>query len=683
LITSGDRQFGLAGQPLEQPLEALVRRTDSGDPQGGVPIEWTVRAGNASIDENALGTTDAEGRVRVSVTLGAGTDTVRVHAAVRAHPESAAVFEAYVVDHPQVASLSPEVARGGDTLTLSGRGFSGTPESNVVLFSGIRGRVTAAAPDQLQVEVPDCLPPRTVGVSAQLGSLRSEPLPLVVQETGRVTEMERGGFIDVEESQRVECLRLEGGGASYLIMPLASGTTGAARYDYVLSGLGEDPVRSVGERPMLFPKTSGARAGGGPFAARWEAALRGEEETLVRAGTPHARSGAPGRAAPAAAPAVGDHRAFSVLNADGGFDQVGAVARVVSTHAILYLDETAPTGGFDDADLQAFAASFDEVVYPTVTGAYGQASDLDGNGRVAILFTPTVNRLTPRGAEGFVGGFFYGLDLLDRSGSNLGEVFYAVVPDPEGLFSDARAKGKILQVVPAILAHEFQHMIHFNERVLKLGAERTEALWLSEGLAQMAEELVARAYDARGNFLGAKHFRDGNDDRARRYLARTDSASLIVATGQGNLAERGGAWLFVLYVWDVDGQWDVLARMTQTTLSGTANVSAVTAQPWKQVFAGWGAALYLDALSSPGLRFTYPTIDLAERLSGPDGSFPLVPELLPEGDFTRTGSLWSSSLKHYIVIPTSPGSTVLRLGGAAGGNAPTDAGLRLRVVRIF
>jgi hypothetical protein len=328
-------------------------------------------------------------------------------------------------------------------------------------------------------------------------------------------------------------------------------------------------------------------------------------------------------------------------------------------------------------------ASFDDVSHPTVTGAYGQPSDLDGNGRVAILFTPTVNALTPRGSDGFVGGFFYGLDLLDLGGSNRGEVFYAVVPDPAGVHSDPRGKAKILQVVPAILAHEFQHMIHFNERVLELGAAGSEALWLSEGLAQMAEELVARAHDARGDAAAAVRFREGNDDRARRYLEATDAASLIVATGQGSLAERGAGWLFTLYLWDVTGRGDILARLTRTTLTGTANVVAMVGQAWRHVLAGWGAALALDGASTPGMPFDYPTIDLQARFGGANGPYPLVPEVVEDGDFTRAGSLWSSSFKHYIVIPPSAAGTTLRLGGAAGGGAPTEAGLRLRVLRIL
>ena len=48
--------------------------------------------------------------------------------------------------------------------------------------------------------------------------------------------------------------------------------------------------------------------------------------------------------------------------------------------------------GFTDLDLADLAMEFGDPVYPTITEAFGSESDLDGNGRVIILFTPAVNR---------------------------------------------------------------------------------------------------------------------------------------------------------------------------------------------------------------------------------------------------------------------------------------------------
>jgi hypothetical protein len=272
--------------------------------------------------------------------------------------------------------------------------------------------------------------------------------------------------------------------------------------------------------------------------------------------------------------------------------------------------------------------------------------------------------------------------LLDGGGSNHGEVFYALVPDPTGQYSDARSKSRVMDVVPAILAHEFQHMVHFNERVLKLGAGSTEALWLSEGLAQMSEELVAQAYEARGQPTLVERHREGNRTRARRFLADPAAVSLIVTTGQGSLEERGAGWLHVLYLWDRGGGTDVLRRLTQTTRTGIDNVTAVTGESWPDLVADWEAALYADDRVPSSAPYQYPHVSLRDLLSMPGTSYPLVPETLGGSDFTRDGSLWSSSAHHYIVVPPSEGSITLRLGGQGGGNAPEAEQLRLRVIRL-
>jgi hypothetical protein len=157
-----------------------------------------------------------------------------------------------------------------------------------------------------------------------------------------------------------------------------------------------------------------------------------------------------------------------------------------------------------------------------------------------------------------------------------------------------------------VLAHEFQHMVHFNERVLVRGALGQEALWLSEGLAQMAEELVARAYDALGDGNSAQLFRAGAVQRARRYLVGPDTVSVVVTSGQGSLAERGAGFLNVLYLEDQLGM-GMLRDLTQTTRSGVANVELETGRAWPELLADWWAATYLDGPGVESGPLTYPT----------------------------------------------------------------------------
>ena len=531
----------------------------------------------------------------------------------------------------------------------------------------------------MQVEVPRCLPARDVSVTAQLGTLVSHALPLaVVEDVGDVVELGAGIPLDVQDDHGFACVRIPGGGAPYPVMVESTGTVGAAKYGYVFTGLAATgPGAPVAPSPVAV---AGSRTPVGVQEA-FENRLRAGEASLVREGSP-ARPAAVAPAAPQV-PAVGDKRSFKVLNAQSRFDDVTAVARLVSAQAVIYVDEKAPPAGFTDQDLGRFASDFDEITFPTDTAAFGTPSDLDGNERVVILFTPTVNTLTARGSNGFIGGFFYGLDLFkDREGSNYAEIFYGMVPDPAGQYSDPRSREQVLSVMPAILAHEFQHMIHFNERVLKLGAEGSEALWLSEGMAQMAEELVARAYLKKGDVSTADQYRDGNRKRARYYLADPSAVSLIVSTGQGSLEERGAGWLHTLYLWDRGGGNELLRRLTRSTRTGTANVAVAMGASWPDIFSDWAASLYLDGTGDRPYSFEYPSVQLRDLLHAA-GGYPLSPEVVGSGDFSRKGFLWSSSVQHYIVVPSASGSVALRIGGEAGGNAPADAILRFRIVRLY
>jgi hypothetical protein len=702
VVAGGDSQYGTTGQTLTTPLHVVVWSLTTELPVSGRTVSWEVISGDAQIAGPTVAVTDSTGSARATVRLGATVGEVAVRATVQGEGGDFADFRLYTVDRPILDPLLVTSVAPGAPLSLTGRNFSPDPAQNVVLFSGIRGRVTAASTAALTVTVPGCLPQRSVEVRAQLGSLASEARAVDIEAGGDVSAPVIGDVLDALDPAGYTCLTLPGDGvAEYLVVAQSASAIGSASYPVSIFGLASAPVASPpaamdGSASVLQPTQVPFRPPvseawwSQPFdqvagqtddvQGLWDLRLRAIEDEVARAlPAPSEEPGPLAASGPARVPDVGERRNFQVFSGTGSFTTVTAVARYVGARAALFVDEASPAGGYTEDDLRYFSDMFDAQIEPVVTGTFGEASDLDGNDRIIILFTPAVNALTPRGAGGFIAGFFFGVDLLPgQSGSNAGEVFYSLVPDPSGTVSDPRPKNALLEVIPAVLGHEFQHMVNFNERVLKLDADGNDAVWLSEALAQYAEELVARSYEDDGDAAVAERFRDGVRNRSRRYLSRPDTVSLIVAFGQGTLPERGAGFLFATYLADRFGA-DVIGRLTRTTRTGVTNVEAETGTNWAPLLSDWWAATWLDGTGVGSGPLEYPSVDLRAFLTDP---FPLVPDPLGGGDFSRTLSLRSSAAKYYIVSPVAGGSTTLRIGGAAGGASVPQAAVQMRVVRI-
>ncbi|MDA1081456.1 MAG: Ig-like domain-containing protein [Gemmatimonadetes bacterium] len=334
----------------------------------------------------------------------------------------------------------------------------------------------------------------------------------------------------------------------------------------------------------------------------------------------------------------------------------------VGTSSIIIADTLAPAGGFTTAEYQGFATTFDTLVFPLDTAAFGAPSDLDANGRVVIFFTQAVNQLTAPGASSVIGGFFFARDLFPVAGapglqacpaSNEAEMFYVPVVDPASVYNTQfKNKGTMLVDLLGTLAHEFEHLISAGRRAYVNNADDFESVWLSEGLAHLAEELLffrisglsTRADIALSQINNAavvattNAYLADNFLRLGEYLKAPDAFSPYANNDE--LATRGAAWQFLRYAIDLGpgNQNNYLRALVNAKTNGMANLAAVIGPLFPggitTAFRSWALAQFVDntgLTADPTLQFA--SWNFRSVLTNQIGftGFPLKPRALVNG----------------------------------------------------
>lgn len=263
------------------------------------------------------------------------------------------------------------------------------------------------------------------------------------------------------------------------------------------------------------------------------------------------------------------------------------VAMVVDTAVALTAAEET------QMDFPGLAEEFDDVVFGTDVAFFGEPSDIDGNGRVLVLFTEQVNGFSAaQEGNGLVAGFFAPTDLADSGlgggaeatsqqdgvceTSNEAEVLWILAPDPDGDSGERVEIGQARRIARSTSAHEFEHMLNAANRVIERGGsfDQTEETWLDEGLAHLAEEVVGLQVLRRENAaiglrrnvtfdqvttspetVGAFNtFLLSDFGNAARFLKEPAGTQALALSDPRPISEslkmRGMAWLFLRWLAD-------------------------------------------------------------------------------------------------------------------------------------
>ena len=484
----------------------------------------------------------------------------------------------------------------------------------------------------------------------------------------------------IDPTQEGACVRLpaaSAAGAEHLYVPLSTAsneTADGVSGPYLVTG-GSSVLASTRAVPIPSPRLSAFQRPLAPEA--FHDMLRARERALSQ--SPGAALFNQGRisAAAAAPPALGDKRAFQVCatSACTAFVGTTATALSVGTRVAIFVDDSAPAGGYSGPELDDVKDLFDQFLYPIDTTAFGRESDIDGNGVVVVLLTQHVNALSPNcnSTGRVILGYFFGADLLQQSaanpGSNQAEVFYGLVPDPNNTLCDI-TESFARSHLPATFIHEFQHMISFNQHALVRGGS-AEDTWLNEGLSHFAEELGGRQVpdtecpDSPSCF--SEYIASGDLANAFEYLASPEDFFLIEpGSSTGALEERGANWLFVRWLADHFAAdtllgTDLTRRLDATAQTGGANVAAQTGEDFSKLVGEWQLANYLDDLpgfAEPTARLRYRSWNFRQQAAANGIPYPLVPDSTSGIDYTHSGVLRAGSGRHIRVVQAAGAASV-------------------------
>lgn len=302
---------------------------------------------------------------------------------------------------------------------------------------------------------------------------------------------------------------------------------------------------------------------------------------------------------------VGDPLTVSAFSFQllGARYQTTTTCRFVGTNCYIFVeDEVWGTSRVSQAGIDDLADAFDNSsaanpsrgIYDITTSIFGPAPDVDGDPRVVIVLLDILD--SPFTGTTVIGYY----DVENQSPPISREIIYVDVDPLDILGSLARAT----------LAHEFQHMLHWN-------ADPDEDKWLDEGCSEYAE--LACGY------------KDTTEAAGITFL---DVPNTSLTVWDDLPFDFDQAFLYMAYFAQRFGD-DAIHALVGESGNGAESVDTVLSNldlpdRFKDLFAEWAIALHVDGEGDNGL-------------SGIDVRSPAGTTLtLPDTNINRKARLWGT-----------------------------------------
>ena len=364
-----------------------------------------------------------------------------------------------------------------------------------------------------------------------------------------------------------------------------------------------------------------------------------ENDPRVMACRLDGKCGVPEVMAESAAPrSVGEQQNFWVHDLDSNENnEVTATLRYITPHVYFWVQDGLD---IDENEMKALVDTFENQMYPTNREFFGSewAPGIDGDEHIYILYS--------RGLGFSVAGYFSSSDSthpMIQEYSNAHEMFLFNA-DNTPLGGD---------YAYAVLAHEFQHMIHWNN-------DLNETSWLNEGSSELA--VLLNGYET------------GGFDTL--YISNPDLQLNDWPNDQNATSPHYGAgFLFMTYFLDRFGE-EATQLLVKDPANGLDSVDGVlqqvkatdplTGQPITadDFFMDWALTnLLLDPSIADG-RYVYGNYSAARRASATETVYDC-----PQEPFLRSVHQYGVD---YIAIECAGDFTINFTGSTVTGLLPAD-----------
>ncbi|MCB0182779.1 MAG: hypothetical protein KDE31_00860, partial [Caldilineaceae bacterium] len=274
---------------------------------------------------------------------------------------------------------------------------------------------------------------------------------------------------------------------------------------------------------------------------------------------------------------LNEQQKFWINNDDTG-EHFQIDARLAYVNDVLYM-WVEDGANYDPDDLKDAADKFAEQTYPTDRNFFGSEWNpgVDNDPRLHILHATQLGD--------YIAGYYSSSDEYSRIAqptSNEKEMFYIELDWVNGLLGSNPLE------YDTVLAHEFQHMIHWHTDV-------NEETWVGEGLSEFAQDVAG--------FGPTTTF-------SRSFLRVPDTQLTSWSDGSaGNENHYGAAYLFMVYFAQRFGS-DLTRALVAHPANGVAGIDDIlvwsgSELTFDDVYADWVVANYADAPDALGLDGIY------------------------------------------------------------------------------